>query len=49
MCVYIHMRAGRQVWLKPAIIKSLEARRNAWFVYWPHFEVWGLQQLNVTN
>mmetsp|Transcript_10132 Transcript_10132/g.30026 ORF Transcript_10132/g.30026 Transcript_10132/m.30026 type:complete len:332 (+) Transcript_10132:1-996(+) len=27
-----------RVWLKPAIIKSLEARRNAWFVYWPHFE-----------
>merc|ERR1719231_1593510 len=27
-----------RVWLKPAIIRSLEARRGVWFVYWPHFE-----------
>merc|ERR1711874_20181 len=27
-----------RVWLKPSIVKTLEARRNVWFVYMPHFE-----------
>jgi len=26
------------VWMKPAIVRTLEARRNTWFVYWPHWE-----------
>lgn len=25
------------VWLKPPLLETLEARRNAWFVYWPHW------------
>jgi len=29
-----HMR----VWVKPQIVKILEARRGTWFVYYPHFE-----------
>jgi len=27
-----------RVWLKPAIVHMLEARRGTWFVYWPHWE-----------
>lgn len=30
------------VWMKPSIVRSLEGRRNVWFVYWPHFEHEGL-------
>jgi hypothetical protein len=26
------------VWMKPPIIEKLEARRDVWFVYWPHWE-----------
>lgn len=26
------------VWLKPALLAAIEARRHVWFVYWPHFE-----------
>lgn len=26
-----------RVWLKPAIIRTLEARRGVWFVYYPHW------------
>lgn len=26
------------VWMKQPIIRTLEARRGVWFVYWPHFE-----------
>jgi len=31
----------RSVWLTPAIIRSLEARRGVWFVFGPHWEVVG--------
>lgn len=31
-----------RVWMKPSIIRILEARRNVWFVYFPHWEVSGL-------
>ncbi|CAE8591005.1 unnamed protein product, partial [Polarella glacialis] len=31
-----------RVWMKPAIIRAVEARRGTWFVYWPHFEDNGL-------
>eukprot|EP00440_Ansanella_granifera_P022915 gb/GFBE01024886.1/.p1 GENE.gb/GFBE01024886.1/~~gb/GFBE01024886.1/.p1 ORF type:complete len:315 (+),score=65.82 gb/GFBE01024886.1/:1-945(+) len=27
-----------RVWMKPAIVRAIEARAGAWFVYWPHFE-----------
>lgn len=27
-----------RVWLNPSITKKLEARRNVWFVYWPHWK-----------
>eukprot|EP00927_Polykrikos_kofoidii_P054511 TRINITY_DN48923_c0_g1_i1.p1 TRINITY_DN48923_c0_g1~~TRINITY_DN48923_c0_g1_i1.p1 ORF type:complete len:318 (+),score=52.19 TRINITY_DN48923_c0_g1_i1:84-1037(+) len=27
-----------RVWLKPSIVRTLEGRRNVWFVYMPHFE-----------
>jgi hypothetical protein len=27
-----------RVWVKPAIITKLEARRNVWYVYWPHWK-----------
>jgi len=27
-----------RVWLNPSIIKKLEARRDVWFVYWPHWQ-----------
>lgn len=39
----------QRVWLKPAIIKSLQARQNAWFVYWPHFEDHGHTIVVVTD
>jgi len=31
-----------RVWMKPAIVRTLEARQGAWFVYYPHFEDKGL-------
>jgi len=31
-----------RVWLKPPIVSSLEARRNCWFVYLPHWEERGI-------
>lgn len=31
-----------RVWLKPSLVRTLEARRDVWFVYWPHFEDKGL-------
>jgi len=31
-----------RVWMKPSIVRTLEARRGVWFVYWPHFEDQGL-------
>jgi len=31
-----------RVWMKPSIVRTLEARRGVWFVYWPHFEDKGL-------
>jgi len=31
-----------RVWLKPSIVRTLEARRGTWFVYYPHFEERGL-------
>lgn len=27
-----------RVWMKPTIVRTLEARRGVWFVYYPHFE-----------
>mmetsp|Transcript_106995 Transcript_106995/g.300996 ORF Transcript_106995/g.300996 Transcript_106995/m.300996 type:complete len:311 (-) Transcript_106995:154-1086(-) len=27
-----------RVWLKPSVIEMLEARRDVWFIYWPHIE-----------
>jgi len=27
-----------RVWMKPAIIRTLEARKNVWFIYFPHWE-----------
>lgn len=27
-----------RIWLKPSIMRSLEARRGSWFIYWPHWE-----------
>jgi len=30
-----------RVWVKPAIIQTMDARRGTWFVYRPHFEVVG--------
>eukprot|EP00928_Gymnodinium_smaydae_P063417 TRINITY_DN46995_c0_g1_i1.p1 TRINITY_DN46995_c0_g1~~TRINITY_DN46995_c0_g1_i1.p1 ORF type:complete len:352 (-),score=69.72 TRINITY_DN46995_c0_g1_i1:111-1073(-) len=27
-----------QVWLKPPVLATLEARKHRWFVYWPHWE-----------
>lgn len=38
-----------RVWLKPSIVRTLEARRNAWFVYWPHFEDAGLDIVALVN
>jgi len=31
----------RRVWLKPAVIRALEARRGAWFIFGPHWDVVG--------
>lgn len=31
-----------RVWMKPTIVRTLEARRGSWFVYYPHFEDKGL-------
>lgn len=31
-----------RVWMKPPIVRTLEARCGVWFVYWPHFEDKGL-------
>lgn len=38
-----HEWAGqhRLVWLTPAIIRTLEARRGVWFIFGPHWEVAG--------
>merc|ERR1712232_206795 len=30
---YQHLR----IWMKPVILRTLEERRNVWFVYWPHW------------
>lgn len=30
------------VWMKPSIVRTLEDRRNVWFVYGPHWEEHGL-------
>merc|ERR1712039_910092 len=38
-----------RVWLKPAILRTLEARCGAWFVYWPHFEDQGLTIVAATD
>lgn len=27
-----------RVWLKPPIVRTMETRKDVWFVYWPHFE-----------
>merc|ERR1711972_240812 len=27
--------------MKPTILRSLEARRDVWFLYWPHFDAEG--------
>lgn len=27
-----------RVWMKPEIIRTMQARNGIWFVYWPHFE-----------
>merc|ERR1719221_386919 len=27
-----------RVWLKPSLVRTLETRRDVWFVYGPHFE-----------
>jgi hypothetical protein len=27
-----------RVWLRPSIVRTLEARRGIWFVYWPHWQ-----------
>eukprot|EP00441_Pelagodinium_beii_P013356 CAMPEP_0197680364 /NCGR_PEP_ID=MMETSP1338-20131121/93184_1 /TAXON_ID=43686 ORGANISM="Pelagodinium beii, Strain RCC1491" /NCGR_SAMPLE_ID=MMETSP1338 /ASSEMBLY_ACC=CAM_ASM_000754 /LENGTH=284 /DNA_ID=CAMNT_0043261529 /DNA_START=52 /DNA_END=902 /DNA_ORIENTATION=- len=36
----LHEWAGQhmRVWLKPGIVRSIEARYGVWFLYWPHFE-----------
>lgn len=31
----------RRVWVMPAIIRALEARRGVWFIFGPHWEVLG--------
>jgi len=31
-----------RVWMKPSIVRTLEARRHVWFVYFPHWEETGL-------
>lgn len=31
-----------RVWMRPQIVRTLEARRGVWFVYWPHWEDKGL-------
>eukprot|EP00435_Cladocopium_sp_Y103_P070367 s475_g35.t1 len=28
-----------RVWMKPEIVRTMQARYGIWFVYWPHFEV----------
>jgi len=35
-----HEWAGQhlRVWMKPGIVRSIEARSGFWFLYWPHFE-----------
>lgn len=31
-----------RVWMKPSIVRTLEARRHVWFIYFPHWEGTGL-------
>lgn len=31
-----------RVWMKPEIVRTIQARYGIWFVYWPHFEDRGL-------
>jgi hypothetical protein len=38
-----------RVWLKPQIVRGIEARRHHWFVYWPHFEGDGTVILAATD
>jgi len=30
-----------RVWMKPPIVRTLEARRHVWFIYFPHWESTG--------
>lgn len=38
-----------RVWIRPPILRALEARRSVWFVYWPHWEHRGLVILAMTD
>merc|ERR1711957_759046 len=38
-----------RVWVKPAIVQTLEVRRNIWFVYWPHWQCDGLTIVPVID
>lgn len=42
--IHRHEWAGQhlRVWMKPPILRTLEARRGLWYVYAPHFEDKGL-------
>jgi len=31
-------RQHLRVWIKPSIVRTLEARRHVWFIYFPHWE-----------
>eukprot|EP00416_Gambierdiscus_australes_P015052 CAMPEP_0171057830 /NCGR_PEP_ID=MMETSP0766_2-20121228/2066_1 /TAXON_ID=439317 /ORGANISM="Gambierdiscus australes, Strain CAWD 149" /LENGTH=312 /DNA_ID=CAMNT_0011513019 /DNA_START=63 /DNA_END=1001 /DNA_ORIENTATION=+ len=38
-----------RVWMRPAIVRTLEARRGAWFIYWPHWEDKGLAVVALSD
>lgn len=38
-----------RVWLRPSIVRTLEARRGIWFTYWPHWQDEGLSILAVSD
>jgi len=46
-----HDWAGQhlKIWMKPAVMKALEARRHTWFVYLPHFRDEGLSLLATSD
>jgi hypothetical protein len=38
-----------RVWLKPTLVESLEARRDVWYVYIPHFDTEGSVIVTMTD